>query len=127
MSTSTGSFDAIESLVALAERLDAPKLDELYTALAQRISGSGASQIAEAVGELKSMGIDPDKYIAVPRSYTRNKREAARMEQDKLDREQARAHQAKLQDIEIQRLNNGTALQTATVKRSAARHANATS
>lgn len=104
----SGQFDQIESLVQLSQSLETPKLDDLYSAIAQRISASAASSIAEAAGELSSMGIDPDKYIAVPRSYIRNQRELVRMETERLNAEQQRAHAAERHDIEVRRLNAAT-------------------
>lgn len=103
-----GQFDSIEALVSIAAQLDSPKLDDLYSAIAQRISSSAATSIAEAAGELSSMGIDPDKYIAVPRSYIRNQRELVRMQTEQANAAQQRQHAQELHDIEVRRLNAAT-------------------
>lgn len=103
-----GQLDQIEALVSIAGQLDSPKLDDLYSAIAQRISSSAATSIAEAAGELQSMGIDPDKYIAVPRSYIRNQRELSRMAMEQAKAAQALDHSQELHEQEVRRLNAAT-------------------
>ncbi len=105
-------FSELESLLSLASSVDTSKFEEIYGAVATHIGAQGASKLAEAVIELKSIGVDPDMYISPSKAYVRRQRELDRMAPEKAEqslrlelmRNEAAAeakHKAELRAIEI--------------------------
>lgn len=99
----------LKSLVA-SEDLD---LNPLLHAFAQQISGKAVESIQTSIGELVSIGVDPDKYISVPRSYYRNARDRVRVEAEAALLADQRAHAKRMQDEEYKRAQAATAALTA--------------
>ena len=91
------TLEQIESIISLSASLDNGQMDDVYSALATRIAGQGAKDLAEAITELQTAGVDPDKFIPVSRSYARHRREELklRIEEQKL-RHAEEMHQVQL-------------------------------
>lgn len=100
-------IEDIERIAVTLAALDTGKLDSLYDALATRIAGTGARDIAEAIETIRAAGEDPTKYIPVARSYQRQQQMEQRLRhaQEKHELDMRKAHD------ELQRMENATKLQ----------------
>lgn len=90
------TLEQIESIIALSASFDNGHMDDVYAALATRIAGQGAKDLAEAITELQTAGVDPDKFIPVARSYNRHRRE-----------EQKLRHADEIHQAQLRKLNAG--------------------
>lgn len=108
-------LDQLAQLNALIAGSDSIDLTEIVHSFAQSISAKSTTLIAESLGELHALGIDPDKYIAPSKQHIRNQREQVRINAEKAQLQQTLEHQAELNDLEIRRQLAATELAELTV------------
>src|SRR5690606_7403170 len=74
----TNILEDINQIAVTMATLDHSHMDSLYDALATRIAGTGAKDVAEAIESIRAAGEDPGKFIPVARSYQRQQQLAQR-------------------------------------------------
>jgi hypothetical protein len=102
------TISQLEQLASFMALLDTGKMDSILESVATRIAGSGARDISDAIEQIKASGEDPDKYLPVSRTYTRQRQQRARDELSRLKAEQELRHAEELHQVKLARLNAGT-------------------
>lgn len=100
----TNILEDINQIAVTMATLDHSHMDSLYDALATRIAGTGAKDVAEAIESIKAAGEDPGKYIPVARSYQRQQQLAQRNALAQAEMEQRIRHAEELHQLELRRL-----------------------
>lgn len=93
----------IQDLLQLSASIDSGQMDEIYSALAQRIAGQGAKDIAEATELIRDAGDDPAKFIPVSRTYVRNQERARRLAIKEAEAAQKLKHEQEIHEMNMQK------------------------